>query len=163
MDCWQVPLSIGFSRQEYKRGLHTLLQRIFPTQGLNLGLLHCRRILYHLSHPRKPIPEQPTLQMKAPLQFYPHPQEAFLLMLDRSGSLLHPGWGGGGSSFPPHLDTGNYNTPRELPLLWSRTAKFPALSEQNKIKPPAQAGAGAPRSKRWLIVTLGLLCPIVVS
>ena len=23
---------------------------IFPTQGLNLGLLHCRQILYHLSH-----------------------------------------------------------------------------------------------------------------
>ena len=23
---------------------------IFPTQGSNLGLLHCRQILYHLSH-----------------------------------------------------------------------------------------------------------------
>ena len=77
-----------------------------------------------------------------------------------------PSWmwrGEGGSSFPPHLDTGDYNTPRELPLLWSRTAKFPALSEQNKIKPPAQAGAGAPRSKRWLVVTLGSLCPIVIN
>ena len=29
---------------------HSLLQGIFPTQGLNLGLLHCRWILYHLSH-----------------------------------------------------------------------------------------------------------------
>ena len=29
---------------------HALLQGIFPTQGLNPGLLHCRRILYHLSH-----------------------------------------------------------------------------------------------------------------
>ena len=27
-----------------------LLQGIFPTQGLNQGLLHCRRILYQLSH-----------------------------------------------------------------------------------------------------------------
>ena len=26
-------------------GCHFLLQRIFPTQGLNLGLLHCRDIL----------------------------------------------------------------------------------------------------------------------
>ena len=25
---------------------------IFPTQGLNLGLPHCRQILYHLSHQR---------------------------------------------------------------------------------------------------------------
>ena len=29
---------------------HSLLQRIFPTQGLNSGLLHCRQILCHLSH-----------------------------------------------------------------------------------------------------------------
>ena len=26
--------------------------RIFPTQGLNPGLLHCRQILYHLSYQR---------------------------------------------------------------------------------------------------------------
>ena len=31
-------------------GCHSILQGIFPTQGLNLGLLHCRQILYHLSH-----------------------------------------------------------------------------------------------------------------
>ena len=29
---------------------HVLLQGIFPTQGLNLGLPHCRQTLYHLSH-----------------------------------------------------------------------------------------------------------------
>ena len=29
---------------------HLLLQRSFPTQGLNLGLLHCRWYPYHLSH-----------------------------------------------------------------------------------------------------------------
>ena len=29
---------------------HSVLQGIFPTQGLNLGLLLCRWILYHLSH-----------------------------------------------------------------------------------------------------------------
>ena len=31
-------------------GCHFLLQRIFPTQGWNPGLLHCRQVLYHLSH-----------------------------------------------------------------------------------------------------------------
>ena len=31
-------------------GCHALLQGIVPTQGLNPGLLHCRRILYCLSH-----------------------------------------------------------------------------------------------------------------
>ena len=32
-----------------------LLQGIFPTQGLNPGLLHCRQILYHLSHQWSPL------------------------------------------------------------------------------------------------------------
>ena len=31
-----------------------LLQGIFPTQGSNPGLLHCRRILYQLSHQGSP-------------------------------------------------------------------------------------------------------------
>ena len=35
-------------------GCHTLLQRIFPTQGLNLGLPHFRQFLYHLSHQGSP-------------------------------------------------------------------------------------------------------------
>ena len=36
------------------RSSHSLLQEIFPTQGSNLGLLHCRQILYHLSHQGSP-------------------------------------------------------------------------------------------------------------
>ena len=32
-------------------GCHALLQRIFPTQGLNPGHPHCRWILYQLSYP----------------------------------------------------------------------------------------------------------------
>ena len=31
-------------------GSLSLLQRIFPTQELNWGLLHCRQILYQLSY-----------------------------------------------------------------------------------------------------------------
>ena len=31
-------------------GCHSLLQGIFPTQGSNPGLQHCRQILHHLSH-----------------------------------------------------------------------------------------------------------------
>ena len=31
-------------------GCHILLQGIFLTQGLNLGLLHCKQSLYHLSY-----------------------------------------------------------------------------------------------------------------
>ena len=39
---------------------HSLLQGIFPTQGLNLGLWHYRQILYHLSHQGSPT----TLKIK---------------------------------------------------------------------------------------------------
>ena len=35
-------------------GCHSLLQGNFPTQGWNPGLLHCRQILYHLSHQEAP-------------------------------------------------------------------------------------------------------------
>ena len=35
-------------------GCHFLLQEIFPSQGSNPGLPHCRGILYHLSHQGSP-------------------------------------------------------------------------------------------------------------
>ena len=36
-------------------GSHSLLQGISLTQGSNLGLLHCRWILYHLRHEGSPV------------------------------------------------------------------------------------------------------------
>ena len=39
---------------------HPFLQGIFLTQGLNLGLLHCRQILYCLSHKGGPNRTEPT-------------------------------------------------------------------------------------------------------
>ena len=35
-------------------GGHAFLQGIFPTQGWNSGLLHCRRVLYQLIHQGSP-------------------------------------------------------------------------------------------------------------
>ena len=40
----------GFSGQEYWSRLPFSSPGIFLTQGLNVGLLRCRRVLYHLSH-----------------------------------------------------------------------------------------------------------------
>ena len=42
-------------------GCHFLLQGIFPTQGSNLGLLHCRQTLYRLSHQGSPLKIYPRL------------------------------------------------------------------------------------------------------
>ena len=36
-------------------GCYALLQGIFPTEGSNPSLLHCRQILYHLSHQGSPL------------------------------------------------------------------------------------------------------------
>ena len=38
----------------YLMGCHSLLQWIFPTEGLNPCPWHCRQILYHLSHQGSP-------------------------------------------------------------------------------------------------------------
>ena len=50
----QAPLSMEFSRI-LELSCHSLLQGIFPTQRLNPGL-HCRQILYCLSH-QKSLPD----------------------------------------------------------------------------------------------------------
>ena len=62
----QAPPSMGFFRQEYWSGFQSLFQGIFLTWGSNLGLSHCRQILYCLSHQGSPIkikqtPHRPSL------------------------------------------------------------------------------------------------------
>ena len=51
MDCSLPDPSVyGIFQARYWSGLPFLLQEIFPTQGLNPGLPHCRQTLYRLSH-----------------------------------------------------------------------------------------------------------------
>ena len=45
-------------------GCHVLLQGIFPTQELNLSILHCRQILYHLSHLGSPMSSNTKLAQR---------------------------------------------------------------------------------------------------
>ena len=52
---YQAPLCMGFSSTRTRVGCHFLLQRVFLTQGSNLGLLHCRQMLYCLSHKGSPV------------------------------------------------------------------------------------------------------------
>ena len=46
--------SVEFSRSEYWSGSLSFLQGIFPAQGSNPGLPHCRWVLYQLSHKGNP-------------------------------------------------------------------------------------------------------------
>ena len=52
MDCSLPGSSVHRDSQGKNTGVgcHGLLQGIFPTQGSNPGLLHCRQILYQLSY-----------------------------------------------------------------------------------------------------------------
>ena len=58
-----------------RAGCHLLLQGIFLTQELNPSLLHCRQILYYLSHQGSPRKFPSTSALKflflASSQFYP--------------------------------------------------------------------------------------------
>ena len=64
----RVPLSKGFCRQEYWSGLlclppRDLLTGNLPDPGMDQGL-HCRQILYHLSHQGSPShPSQDLYQI----------------------------------------------------------------------------------------------------
>ena len=73
----QAALSMGLSRQEYWSGLPFPSPEDLPIQGSNLGLLHCRQILYHLSqqgspgklfsqHFKVPAWEKPRLRSPVP-------------------------------------------------------------------------------------------------
>ena len=57
MDCSLSGVSVHgiFQARILEWGAVPLLQGIFLTQGLNLGLLHCRRVLYCLSHQGSPF------------------------------------------------------------------------------------------------------------
>ena len=55
---------------------HDLLQRIFLTQGSNPGLLHCRWILYRLSHqgsPNASLQRKQVVHMEMPRPLLPNP------------------------------------------------------------------------------------------
>ena len=56
MDCSPPGSSVhgDSSGKDTRVGCHALFQVIFSTQGLNPGVLHCRQILYRLSHRESP-------------------------------------------------------------------------------------------------------------
>ena len=82
MDCSPPGSSVhgNSPSKNIEMGCHALLQGIFPTQGSNLGLPHCRRILYHLSH-----------------QESPNTRNGFLIHLTKLLLSLFPKWGNWGS------------------------------------------------------------------
>ena len=68
MDCsHEPPLSLDFPGKNTGVGCHLLLRGIFLTQGSNLGLLHCRQLLYLHSHQGGPCALNGPLKAWQPL------------------------------------------------------------------------------------------------
>ena len=87
----QAPLSMEFSRQEYWRRLPCPCPGIFLTQGSNSGLLHCRWILYPLSHLRAQVNHFSSVQLLSCVRLFATPWSAACwasLSITNSQSLL---------------------------------------------------------------------------
>ena len=75
---------MGFAGKNTGVGSHSLLQGIFPTQGLNSGFLHYRRILYCLSHQGIPLYNIPPLNWDIPKDKQPTaPNQGTLALEDK--------------------------------------------------------------------------------
>ena len=71
----------------------SLLQRIFPTQGSNPGLLHCRWVLYQLSHQGSPsfvyIYMHTHTHTHTHIHNSIHMQSCFLLLIFHLNDVIH--------------------------------------------------------------------------
>ena len=105
MDCnCPASLLMKFSRQgSTGMGCHFLLQGIFPTQGSNPALLHCRQILYQLSHQGRCFPCARPSQL---------PPQARLLQ----AAHHRPAW----NAFLPSPSPSSFNTQLKCHLLLRR-------------------------------------------
>ena len=61
--CYPVVCPQNSAGKNARVGCHSILQGIFPTQGLNWGLLNCRQILHHLSYQGSPDTRQEILKI----------------------------------------------------------------------------------------------------
>ena len=68
-------------------GCHTLLQGVFPTQALSPGLLHCRQILYCLSHKGSPY-----MYIHMHKETYYKNLNCMIMETDKSGEPQLAGW-----------------------------------------------------------------------
>ena len=108
----------------------SLHQGIFPTQGSNPGLLHCRRIPYQLSHKGSPEPTV-ILHKRSSLRSGP----SSLSPLSPPHPIHHKGLSSLPSSPPPTLHIG----PQHLSTPLSDSPGDPLLTlSQAKIFHPSQ-------------------------
>ena len=113
-------------------GCHFLLQGIFPIQGSNSGLLHCRQILYHWSHQISPYNKHNKCLFNQNGGDSPgDPMVKNLLAMQRTwlGSLIR--------ELKSHMTQDNKACAPQLPSLCaraaSREAQMPQLERSSQV------------------------------
>ena len=96
--CWRRLLRVSWTVRKSNQsilkntgmGCHSCLQGIFPTQGSNLGLLHCRQILYHLSTSLRAFCSVAlvSLSVSKPVSYYLN-YRSFIIALAMLSKSLH--------------------------------------------------------------------------
>ena len=98
---------------------HFLFQGIFPTRGLNLGLLHCRQMLYRLSHQKG--------RGKRPI--------GAVIPISTDTTLCSAGWIPGlGVKIPQALQPRNQNINNRSNIVTNSIKAFTIVSIKKKIK-----------------------------
>ena len=131
----QVPLSIGFSRQEYWSGLHAPLEGIFLTQGSNSCLL-CLLPWQEGSLPLAP-PGKPRLNYPPILMLLPAPRLQVFVKL--KGSVAAKSL----QSCPTLCDPIDSSLPGSPPMGFSRQEYWsgvPLSSPKGSVKKTQKAG-----------------------
>ena len=136
-------------------GCHALLREIFWTQGSNPGLLHCKQILYCLSHQETQESNQGLLHCRKILYQLSYPGSSMLLWSPLYSFLWVEGW--------VHLSTSHLSIySHMLSLLLEMTYLCPlrslASSSQATFPSTTPSGHHSPCFCTWACLSLSPHC-----
>ena len=145
----QAPLSVGFPGKDNGMGCSFLLQEIFPSQGSNMSLRHCRRILA-AEPPGKPG-SITILPKNADVPYWEPPSPGLKRPASNTSSLLKPSCHVMGKPKEPRKEA-------HMEENWGSQPTAPAKLSTNSQRHLASRGS-VPADAMWYGDRLSLLSP----
>ena len=121
----QASLCTGFAGRDTGVGCHFLLQGIFPTQGLNLHLLHCQVGSLPLSHQGSPRPCTVIIRTSTMFQRRAGPT-CGMPRAPGGSQRSQPGWPGG-------MESGGQTDLPEAPSPRAPRPSFPSFQNPRAV------------------------------